>query len=136
MGSSKAQTVGYRYALGAHLALCHGPVDAIREIRVDDRTAWQLRTGTTVTGTGAGAQAVLGTVAGMSATAGGAESEHALLRFPGTLAGVRLGASYELVLAADGTTATVTVQSVSFSGVTDQTTWSVTPKATSSPRRA
>lgn len=131
MGSSKAQTVGYRYSLGAHLALCHGPVDAIREIRVDDRTAWQLRVGTTVAGTGAGAQAVLGTAAGMSATAGGAETDFALVRFPGTLAGVKLGASYELALAADGTSVTVTVQSVSFSGEADQTTWSVTPKATS-----
>ena len=41
-GRSKSQTVGYRYSLGAHLALCHGPVDAIREIRVDDRTAWSI----------------------------------------------------------------------------------------------
>ena len=32
MGGNKAQTVGYRYSLGVHLALCHGPVDAIREI--------------------------------------------------------------------------------------------------------
>ena len=44
-GRSKSQTVGYRYSLGAHLALCHGPVDAIREIRVDDRTAWSIGTG-------------------------------------------------------------------------------------------
>ena len=49
-GSSKAQTVGYRYSLGGHLALCHGPVDAIREIRVDDRTAWSIGTGTTTQG--------------------------------------------------------------------------------------
>ena len=33
MGGNKAQTVGYRYSLGLHLALCHGPIDAIREIR-------------------------------------------------------------------------------------------------------
>lgn len=37
---SKAQTVGYRYKLGMHMILAHGPVDALREIRVDDRQAW------------------------------------------------------------------------------------------------
>ena len=36
-GRSKAQTVGFRYSLGMHLALCHGPIDAIREILVDRR---------------------------------------------------------------------------------------------------
>lgn len=41
MGASrKAQTVGYRYALGMHLAICHGPVDAITEIQVGERQAW------------------------------------------------------------------------------------------------
>ena len=55
-GRSKSQTVGYRYSLGAHLALCHGPVDAIREIRVDDRTAWSIGTGqSSSAGTGVGA---------------------------------------------------------------------------------
>lgn len=39
-GRSKAQTVGYRYALGMHLAICHGPVDAITEIQVGERQAW------------------------------------------------------------------------------------------------
>lgn len=34
------QTVGYRYYMGAHMTLCHGPVDRLLEIRVDDRTAW------------------------------------------------------------------------------------------------
>lgn len=33
-------TVGYWYGLGAHLALCHGPVDAVTEIRVGERVAW------------------------------------------------------------------------------------------------
>lgn len=33
-------TVGYWYGLGAHLVLCHGPVDAITEIRVGERVAW------------------------------------------------------------------------------------------------
>lgn len=39
-GSSKKQTVGYQYYLGAHMALCHGPVDKITRIAVDDREAW------------------------------------------------------------------------------------------------
>ena len=39
-GSSKKQTVGYRYRMGLHLALCHGPVDALQEIQMGDRTAW------------------------------------------------------------------------------------------------
>ena len=37
MGGSSSQTVGFRYSLGMHLALCHGPVDAIREIIPTDR---------------------------------------------------------------------------------------------------
>ncbi len=39
-GSSKKQTVGYRYYMGMHLAICHGPVDAVQEIVVGDRQAW------------------------------------------------------------------------------------------------
>ncbi|QJD54461.1 tail protein [Sphingomonas phage Lucius] len=39
-GKSKKQTVGYKYYLGMHLALCHGPIDAITRLRVDDRDAW------------------------------------------------------------------------------------------------
>lgn len=39
-GSSKKQTVGYRYRMGLHLALCQGPVDAVQEIQMGDRTAW------------------------------------------------------------------------------------------------
>lgn len=39
-GKSKAQTVGYKYYLGMHLGLCHGPIDAITRLRVDDRDAW------------------------------------------------------------------------------------------------
>src|SRR5690606_13842210 len=39
-GSRKKQTVGYRYRIGMHLALCQGPVDAVQEIQVGDRTAW------------------------------------------------------------------------------------------------
>ena len=33
-GSSKKQTVGYRYRIGLHLALCQGPVDAVQEIQM------------------------------------------------------------------------------------------------------
>lgn len=34
-------TVGYRYYLGMHLVLCYGPVDAVQELQVGDRRAWQ-----------------------------------------------------------------------------------------------
>lgn len=37
----KAQTVGYKYYLGMHLGLCHGPIDAITQLNVDNRLAWQ-----------------------------------------------------------------------------------------------
>lgn len=40
MGSSKKVTVGYKYYLGMHLILCHGPADSLRRITVDDRQAW------------------------------------------------------------------------------------------------
>lgn len=39
-GSSKKVTVGYKYYLGIHMVLCHGPVDAITRIEVDNKTAW------------------------------------------------------------------------------------------------
>ncbi len=38
--SGGSQTVGYKYSLGIHLALCHGPVDAVQEIQVGERSAW------------------------------------------------------------------------------------------------
>lgn len=49
-GSLKPEpvTVGFRYFVGMHMVLCHGPVDHISEIRVGDRTAW--------TGTATGGQ--------------------------------------------------------------------------------
>src|SRR6056297_3397842 len=128
---SKSQTVGYRYSLGAHLALCHGPVDAIREIRVDDRTAWSIGTGqSSSAGTGVGALASYGTVTGMSATAAAEGDSVAEVRFPGTLGGIRLGQSYDLQLLTDNTTRTVTVQAVSYDAVTGITTWLVEPAAT------
>ena len=128
---SKAQTVGYRYSLGAHLALCHGPVDAIREIRVDDRTAWSIGTGqSTSQGTGVGALASYGTVTGMSAIAAAEGDSVAEVRFPGTLSGIRLGQSYDLQLLTDTTIRTVTVQAVSYNAGTGSTTWLVEPAAT------
>ena len=39
-GRSKKQTVGYRYYLGMHMVICHGPVDAVTEIQVADRPVW------------------------------------------------------------------------------------------------
>lgn len=42
MGSSKAkkQTVGYKYYRSMFLGLCHGPIDAIRSIKIKDKIAW------------------------------------------------------------------------------------------------
>lgn len=37
---SKAQTVGYKYHMGVQLALCHGPVDQIKEFIYGEETAW------------------------------------------------------------------------------------------------
>lgn len=130
-GSSKKQTVGYRYSLGAHLALCHGPVDAIREIRVDDRTAWSIGIGEARSseGAGAGAQKRLGTVASMSAVAGSGEEDTARVSFPGTLAGVRLGQRYALALAADETSRTVTLRSIAHDGENGLTAWHIEPAA-------
>ena len=39
-GSSKSQTVGYKYYVGMHMALCHGPVDKLVRIRVGGKDAW------------------------------------------------------------------------------------------------
>ena len=41
MGSSKSQeqTIGYKYFLGIHKILCHGPVDKITKFFVGERTA-------------------------------------------------------------------------------------------------
>jgi hypothetical protein len=38
-GFSKV-TVGYKYSLGFHLGLCHGPVDAVTQIDWAEKTAW------------------------------------------------------------------------------------------------
>ena len=39
-GSSKKVTVGYKYYLGAHMVLGHGPFDKITRIEIDDREAY------------------------------------------------------------------------------------------------
>jgi hypothetical protein len=41
MGSSKKQTVGYKYFMGLHFGVCQGPVDALLRIMVGDRVAWR-----------------------------------------------------------------------------------------------
>lgn len=38
---SKKTTIGYRYSLGEHLALVHGPVDKCTRLRWDERVAWE-----------------------------------------------------------------------------------------------
>lgn len=43
-GSSKKVTVGYKYHLGMHMVLCHGPIDSIDAIEVDGKTAWSSGT--------------------------------------------------------------------------------------------
>lgn len=40
-GSSKSVTVGYKYYVGMHMVLTHGPVDKLLRVQVDERTAWQ-----------------------------------------------------------------------------------------------
>lgn len=40
MGGSKKQTVGYKYYAGVHMALCHGPIDNLTKIRVDEKDLW------------------------------------------------------------------------------------------------
>jgi hypothetical protein len=40
VGGSKKQTIGYRYYLGMHFILCHGPIDSISRIRIEKKTAW------------------------------------------------------------------------------------------------
>ena len=42
MGGGKGgeQTVGYKHYVGMHLIACHGPVDFLTRLTVDERTAW------------------------------------------------------------------------------------------------
>ncbi len=41
MGGSSSQTVGYRYLMGMHLAICASDVDEIQAIIVGERLAWE-----------------------------------------------------------------------------------------------
>jgi hypothetical protein len=134
-GRSKAQTVGFRYSLGMHLALCHGPIDAIREILVDRRTAWSVTTGGGVSGGGAAVETRIGAVAGMAATAALAGDTGATITFPGTRAGVRIGRDYRLQLA-NGASQTITLRGVTYIAATNVTSWSVLPEALSFPAQS
>lgn len=40
MGKSGPPTIGYRYFMGLHLGISHGPVNSILQIRAGDRQAW------------------------------------------------------------------------------------------------
>ena len=40
MGKAKNITVGFKYLMSLQMGICRGPVDALLEIRVGDRTAW------------------------------------------------------------------------------------------------
>lgn len=39
-GGGGDQTVGYRYKMGLHLVFCQGPVDAVQQLAMGDRTVW------------------------------------------------------------------------------------------------
>lgn len=41
-GGGGSQTIGYKYKLGMHMVLCHGPIDQICKIEVDGRVAWDV----------------------------------------------------------------------------------------------
>ncbi|QMV29707.1 tail assembly protein [Vibrio phage vB_VnaS-AQKL99] len=44
MGGKKKQTVGHRYYLGVHMAVCHGPVDEVTDLFADERHLGKGRT--------------------------------------------------------------------------------------------
>lgn len=46
MGGRKKQTVGHRYYLGFHMAVCHGPVDEVVDLFADERHLGKGRTST------------------------------------------------------------------------------------------
>jgi uncharacterized protein YegL len=132
--SRSTQTVGYRYSLGAHLALCHGPVDAIREILVDDKTAWSISEGAASTaGTGVGAVQNFGTfnsVSGFPADEKGTWSM-VMIQGPGAPTGLSIGQALNLDLLTDGTSLTVTVRSIGNDGEGGLTTLLVDPRTVS-----
>lgn len=48
-GGSSDVTIGYKYYLGVHLALAHGPLDNVNRIEVDRRIAWEgINEGTSI----------------------------------------------------------------------------------------
>lgn len=40
-GGGGSAIVGYKYLMGVQLAICHGPVDAVRRIIIGERIAWE-----------------------------------------------------------------------------------------------
>ena len=134
MGGSRKQVVGFKYHLGVHMVLCHGPVDALREIRVDDKLAWSATTagdasaGGSVSGGEPFAPRQFATVPDMAATAGATASDPALVTFTGQLAAVTIGTRLRQVKS-DGD-AIVTIQSIAYDPVLIETTWEVTPSDT------
>jgi len=40
VGKSKKTTIGYRYLMGLHFGICHGPIDALLSIEVGKRNVW------------------------------------------------------------------------------------------------
>lgn len=40
MGGKSSVVIGYKYYLGMHMVICHGPVDVFQKIVVADRQAW------------------------------------------------------------------------------------------------
>ncbi len=126
-GNNKSVTVGYRYSLGAHLALCHGPIDAVREILVDGRTAWSAATGGGgFSGGGAATQVRIGNIGAVSAVPALAGDLGASVSFAGSLAGMRIGRDYRLALGS-GASHDFTLLAVSYDGASDTTRWTVQP---------
>jgi hypothetical protein len=41
MGGSKKVTIGYKYYLGMHMVLCHGPIDQLRSMYVGERRIYE-----------------------------------------------------------------------------------------------
>ena len=39
-GRSSSTVIGYRYFMGMHMVICHGPVDSVSQILVGERLAW------------------------------------------------------------------------------------------------
>lgn len=125
-GGSQKVTVGYRYFLGAHLALCHGPVDVVREILVDDKVAWSVTTGSATAGGVAAGPARIGTLTDVAAVAAVDEETVAEVTFSGRLAKVKNRKKYLLQLAT-GASHEITLRGISYNAGTDVTTWRVWP---------